>query len=127
MKALVIDDSRAYRGFVRSMLESGGFEVVEAESCSEALACLKEHGPIHVALVDWNMPGMDGLELIRTIRRTTPASDLRLMMVTTELEMDRVSTALQAGADEYLMKPFTKEALTDKLTLIGIAAVPRDK
>jgi two-component system chemotaxis response regulator CheY len=79
------------------------------------------HEPLpDVILVDWNMPEMDGLELIKTIRQDVRFSGTMLLMVTTETETDQMLRALTAGADEYLMKPFTKEGLIDKLQMIGV-------
>ena len=120
MKALVIDDSRAMRMILRNMLSGMGFEVAEARHGREALDYLQEHAETDVALVDWNMPEMNGLELVEAIRRDTRLNALRLMMVTTETEMSHVAQALTAGANEYVMKPFSKEVIEDKLRLIGI-------
>ena len=71
-------------------------------------------------LVDWNMPEMDGLELITTLRNDARYSGMVLLMVTTETETDQILRALSAGADEYLMKPFHKDGLVDKLRLVGV-------
>jgi two-component system chemotaxis response regulator CheY len=77
-------------------------------------------GGADIALLDWNMPQMDGFEFLRRVRSDADFSELRVMMVTTESEMSQVAKALEAGASEYLMKPFTKEALLEKLVLLGL-------
>ncbi|HXE57022.1 MAG TPA: response regulator [Gemmatimonadales bacterium] len=119
MRALVVDDSRAMRAMVGRMVRELGFEVSEAGDGREALARLAAAGPFALALVDWNMPGMDGYELVRAIRANPAYRGLRLVMVTSQTGTDHVARALAAGADEYLMKPFTREAMHEKLALIG--------
>jgi len=123
MKALVVDDSRAMRMILRKQLSAQGFQVVEASQGQEALACLREHGAtFQIALIDWNMPVMSGLELIKAIRADRELSPLPVLMVTSELEMSSVAQALAAGATEYLMKPFTPEGLNEKLGLMGVVS-----
>jgi len=77
-------------------------------------------GGADIALLDWNMPEMNGFEFLERVRKDSEFADLRVMMVTTESEMSQVAKALEAGASEYLMKPFTKEALLEKLVLLGL-------
>ena len=120
MKALVVDDSKAIRSIIGKHLKALGFEVVEADSGIEALVQLKKMGGADIALLDWNMPEMDGFEFLRRVRADAEFADLPIMMVTTESEMSQVAKALEAGANEYLMKPFTKEALSEKLVLLGL-------
>lgn len=120
MRALVIDDSRALRRVMGDLLQDLGFEVSTATHGRDALDNIREHGLPDVALVDWNMPEMDGLEFVHAVRRDAALRKLPLMMVTTETEMDQMVRALAAGANEYVMKPFTKEVIAEKLTLIGI-------
>ncbi len=120
MAALVIDDSKAMRAMLRRILGSAGLEVFEAGDGQEALDCLRRIDGITLALVDWNMPGMDGYQFIRTVRANPAYVHLRLMMVTAESEVDQITEALAAGADEYIMKPFTRDAVLDKLKLLGI-------
>ena len=120
MKALVVDDSKAIRSIIIKHLTALGFDVVEADSGVDALVQLKKMGGADIALLDWNMPEMDGFEFLRRVREDAEFSDLRVMMVTTESEMSQVTKALEAGANEYLMKPFTKEALLEKLVLLGL-------
>lgn len=120
MKAIVIDDSKAMRRILRTALVTQGFEVVEARDGREAIQCLRKTGELDLALIDWNMPEMTGLELIELLRADTGFSNMRLMMVTTETEPEQVHRALIAGADEYLMKPFTSETLALKLQTLGL-------
>jgi two-component system chemotaxis response regulator CheY len=120
MRALVVDDSRAIRLCLGRMLRQAGFtEVVEASNGREAMERLGEMRPPDLALVDWNMPEMDGYTLIRAVRAVKRYASMRLMMVTTETEIEQVVKALNAGADEYVMKPFTSEVLQSKLELLG--------
>lgn len=121
MRALVIDDSRAIRLILGKMLQDLGFETYDAGDGKEALERLKEKGTMDLALVDWNMPVMNGLEFVCAVRADPQYSDMRLMMVTTETEMSQVVKALEAGANEYVMKPFTKEIIVEKLNLMGIS------
>jgi len=120
MKALVVDDSKAIRSIISKHLKALSFEVTEAVSGVEALVQLKKMGGADIALLDWNMPEMDGFEFLRRVRADAEFSDMLVMMVTTESEMSQVTKALEAGASEYLMKPFTKEALLEKLVLLGL-------
>jgi len=96
------------------------FEVQEASDGREALALLGTKSQPDVALVDWNMPEMNGFELVQAVRANRAFDNIRLMMVTTETERAHVAKALEAGADEYVMKPFTKDAIRDKLALLGV-------
>jgi two-component system chemotaxis response regulator CheY len=120
MLALVVDDSRATRSMLRKMLAQLGFAVVEAGHGVEALERLTTLDRVDFALVDWNMPEMDGCEFLRRIRGEDAFRAVPVMMVTTETEMEQVSVALEAGASEYLMKPFDKDALLEKLMLLGV-------
>ncbi len=119
MRTLIVDDSRFVRNFLRGLLEEKGIECVEAGDGRAGLEKLRHCGPFDLALVDWNMPFMNGLELLREIRAAEGAK-LKVMMVTTEAETDFIARALDAGADEYLMKPFDEESLTEKLAMLGL-------
>ena len=120
MIALVIDDSRAMRSMLSRMVRELGFEVVEAANGSEALDKLQAGLQPRLALVDWNMPQMNGLEFVESVRRDARLEGVTLMMVTTEIESAQMVRALEAGANEYLMKPFTREALVEKLEMLGV-------
>ncbi|HSY21692.1 MAG TPA: response regulator [Polyangiaceae bacterium] len=122
MRALIVDDSRAMRSILKKFLTSEGFGTLfEAADGAEALAALRQNGTVHLALVDWNMPRMNGLEFIAALRADRVYDGVRVMMVTTEAEASQVARALEAGADEYVMKPFTTEVLRGKLDLLGFA------
>jgi two-component system chemotaxis response regulator CheY len=117
----VIDDSKAMRSILSRMLQGLGFEVLEASNGREGLQRLQVHGKVDLALVDWNMPEMNGLDFIRTVRAEQSYDGVLLMMVTTETEMENVVRALAAGANEYVMKPFTQEIILEKLQIFGMA------
>ena len=121
-KALVIDDSRAMRTILSGILGELGYEVQGAEDGARALEILNTGGSFDLALVDWNMPQMTGYDFVLEVREESRFDDLRLVMVTTETEIARMSDALEAGADEYIMKPFNNEMLLEKLMLLGIEA-----
>jgi two-component system chemotaxis response regulator CheY len=120
MAVLIIDDSKAMRSLIGHILKGAGFEVFEACDGQEALDYLQRTHNINLVLVDWNMPGMDGYAFLRAVRAIPVYHQLRLMMVTAESEIEQVSRALAAGADEYVMKPFTRDAVLEKLNLLGI-------
>lgn len=121
MRAIVVDDSRATRMILKRALTREGFEVVEAGDGRQALVELEKTGALDLALVDWNMPVMTGYELIREVRSRADLNSMAIMMVTTETEASQVQRALEAGANEYVMKPFTEEMLREKLLLLGLA------
>lgn len=127
MQALVVDDSRAVRMMLKRMLTEAGFDTVsEAGHGIEALERLGE-GPVpDVMLVDWNMPEMNGIDLLRTVRATPEYRAIPVVMVTTETEASQVVRALAAGASDYVMKPFTKDIIVEKLELLGIVQVDGD-
>jgi two-component system chemotaxis response regulator CheY len=120
MLALVVDDSRAMRAILTRLLDGLGFDVAQAGDGAEALKVLD--GGVHpdVILVDWNMPVMDGLSLIKAVRARENLRDVSLMMVTTESEQAQIVRALAAGAHEYVIKPFTDEVIAEKLALLGL-------
>ncbi len=119
MKALVVDDSRAMRRIIAKYLHELGFEVLEAGSGLEALTIAARTPGLSLILLDWNMPEMDGHTLLQRLRDDPDFADIPVMMVTTESEMEQVEVALNAGASEYLMKPFDRQALLEKLLLLG--------
>jgi len=119
MRALIVDDSRFVRTILRGLLEDKGFECEEAADGQAGMDRLHAGSPFDLALVDWNMPVMDGLEMLKQLRSDGFAC-VKVMMVTTEAENDFIIRALDAGADEYMMKPFDGEALTEKLALMDL-------
>jgi two-component system chemotaxis response regulator CheY len=120
MRALIVDDSRFVRGYLRGLLEEKGIECEEAADGRAGMEQLKQRPAFDLALVDWNMPVMSGLEMLQQLR-AEGYGDMKVMMVTTEAENAYILRALDAGADEYLMKPFDNEALTEKLAMLGLA------
>lgn len=123
MRAIVIDDSRVARLKLRKALRERGFEVLEAENGVEALSVLEKADIPNVALVDWNMPEMNGLDFVKSIRKKDRFHDMLVMMVTSESEPAQMVRALHAGANEYLMKPYTKGLLFEKLELLGVGGL----
>ncbi len=122
MRALIVDDSRFVRTILRGLLEEKGIECEEAADGQAGMDRLLAGEPFDLALLDWNMPVMDGLGMLKQLRAEGFA-DLKVMMVTTEAENDFILRALDAGADEYMMKPFDGEALNEKLAMLGLAEV----
>lgn len=124
MKMLVVDDSKAMRSFLCHLAREFSFSTVEAEDGRDGLDKLIQNDarePFDVALVDWDMPRMNGLEFVQCVRRNHDYDSLKLMMVTTQNSMDRVMQALEAGANDFLMKPVTRDALAGKLQILGLA------
>ena len=120
MHALVIDDSRVARTVIRQILTEMGISVSEAADGRAALAALAAAPDVELILVDWNMPVMDGLEFISAVRSQRAYDSVKIVMVTTETESEQVSRAIDAGANEYVMKPFTKDVLVAKLCMLDI-------
>jgi two-component system, chemotaxis family, chemotaxis protein CheY len=123
VRALVVDDSRAIRSIIGRTVVELGFEVLEAAHGREALARLAETGRVDLILVDWNMPELNGFDFLRMARANPRWNDTVIIMVTTETEVNEVHRALAAGANEYVMKPFTKDVLREKLQLVGLGLV----
>ena len=120
MRALVIDDSRAMRRIVSGILTGIGYETTEAADGRQALDLLEAGETFDLACIDWNMPVMNGLEFVMAVRANRAWRGLTMMMVTTESEHGQIVRALAAGAHEYLIKPFTPDAIRDKLELLGL-------
>jgi two-component system chemotaxis response regulator CheY len=116
---VIAGDSARTRRIVASILRDCGFSVEEAANGEEALACLRELDHPSLAILDWNMPVLDGLETARALRRDERYADLPILMMATERLKDRIDAALAAGVNEYLMKPFTREMVVKKLALLG--------
>jgi two-component system, chemotaxis family, chemotaxis protein CheY len=123
-KAMVVDDSRTIRRILGGILTQLGFAVTEAENGLAALQTLDRErasgSPVTLALVDWNMPEMNGLEFVKQMRADGRNAAVTAIMVTTETQVDQMVAALEAGANEYVMKPFTKDVIEDKLRLLGV-------
>ena len=116
MRALVIDDSRAVRKILRQFLEEEGYEVHEAADGMEALAQVHEHGSFEIALVDWNMPGLNGLEFVKAIRAMDKYRKTPIVMITSEAAKYHVLEAVEAGVTDYVVKPIDGHKLWKKLS-----------
>ena len=121
MQALIVDDSRAMRRILRTIVEPLGFQIAEAGHGLEGLQRLSEHPDTELVLVDWNMPEMNGIDFVKAVRANPLNERMKLVMVTTETEPSKMARALMTGVDEFVMKPFTSEILLDKLQLIGVS------
>lgn len=119
MRALIVDDSRFIRDYLTLLLQGHGLECCAAANGQDGLMRLGSSGPYDVALVDWNMPLMGGLEMVKAVRSNPAMRELKILMVTTEAENRFIAAALDAGADEFLMKPFDENGLMEKLHMIG--------
>ena len=110
------------RCIIGQILKSLGFEILEASNGQEGLQRLDGGDRPKLVMVDWNMPVMDGLSFVRAMRSRQEFKEIRIMMVTTETEMTRMSEALAQGADEYVMKPFTRDVILQKLEQMQVAS-----
>jgi two-component system chemotaxis response regulator CheY len=116
--ALVVDDFSTMRRIVINLLREAGFgHVSEAEDGTEALRKL-EHESIHFIVSDWNMPRMTGIELLKAVRHSAKLKDLPFLLITAESHKENIIEAAQAGADGYILKPFTAAMLTQKIEAI---------
>ena len=114
MKILLVDDSRTMRNILKKVISGmEGTETAEAGDGVEALQVIGQDGPFDLILLDWNMPNMDGLTLLKTVREKNISTPV--IMVTTEAEKTRIIEAIKAGANNYLVKPFTPDALRSKV------------
>ena len=120
MLALIIDDSRAMRKILARIVSDLGFDHIEAENGREALDHLEAGRVPDLCLIDWNMPVMDGYTFVTRVRANNEWRNVTLMMVTTESEHNQIVKALAAGAHEYVIKPFTPDAIVDKLSMLGL-------
>ena len=122
MRALIVDDSRFIRQYMRQLLERMGMSCEEAVDGQQALETLRDAAAFDFMLLDVNMPGMTGLECVKQLREAGLQPPMKVMMVTTEADNSFITQALDYGADEFLMKPFTPESLREKLLMLGLAA-----
>ncbi len=120
--AMVIDDSSATRMILARILGELGYTVEKAENGADALHKLSKMSRPELILIDWNMPVMNGYEFLVKARSMPEYDNVTMMMVTTETEIEQVLKALEAGANEYVMKPFTKDIIDEKLSLLGLGA-----
>jgi two-component system chemotaxis response regulator CheY len=120
---LVVDDSGVVRKIARRILEEMGFNIIEAEDGAKALDACKRAMP-EAVLLDWNMPVMDGFEFLGHLRRMPGGDAPKVVFCTTENDMDHISRALHAGANEYIMKPFDKDIVATKFQEVGLIELP---
>ncbi|MDA8090864.1 MAG: chemotaxis response regulator CheY [Nitrospiraceae bacterium] len=119
MKILVVDDFSTMRRIVKNILKQLGFErMEEAEDGQQAYNKLTSEGGFQFVVSDWNMPNMDGLDLLKKVRSNPELKDLPFLMVTAEAEKHKVIEAIKAGVSNYVVKPFTAEVLKEKLDKI---------
>jgi two-component system chemotaxis response regulator CheY len=118
-RALVVDDARTVRRILKRILEEAGYEAIEAENGHDALAWLASGQTAQLVFVDWEMPEMNGIAFVRKVRENPAYRGVRIVMVTKETRLHNVKEALEAGADEYIMKPFTRDVVRDKLELLA--------
>ena len=116
---LVVDDSSVIRKIARRILEALDFQIVEAEDGEKALDACKRAMP-EAVLLDWNMPVMDGFEFLCNLRRMPGGDQPKVVFCTTENGIDHISRAIQAGANEYIMKPFDKDIVAAKFQEVGL-------
>ena len=122
MRAFVIDDSRSIRSLLAKILKDLEIEVTQAVNGKDALDRLEEEEAApDLIFVDLNMPTIDGFEFLKRVRQQDAYEETRIVVVTNETDMERIVNVLEAGADEYVMKPFTKDVIVDKLGLLGVS------
>jgi two-component system, chemotaxis family, chemotaxis protein CheY len=119
LTCLVVDDSRVVRKIARRILEARGIAVTEAADGAAALAHCRRHLPGCV-LLDWNMPVMNGIELLKALRREFGPDEPKVLFCTTENDMDFIEQAIAHGAQEFIMKPFDEEILLGKFAQVGL-------
>lgn len=116
MKILLVDDSSTMRRIQKNTLKSIGYEdVIEGSDGTEALSMLKANPDVKLLLMDWNMPNMDGITALRTIKADPALKAVPVIMVTSESEKSRIIEAIQAGAANYVVKPFQPDTLQEKI------------
>lgn len=124
MKILVVDDFSTMRRIVRNCLQQIGYtNIEEAQNGEEALSALRK-GDIQFIISDWNMPIMDGLELLLKVRSDPALKQIPFLMVTAEAEKDKVISAVRAGVNNYIVKPFTPQVMKEKIEKIFGRAEP---
>ncbi len=119
IKVLVVDDFPTMRRIIRNLLKQIGYNSIEeAEDGIQALAMLRKGG-VGLIVSDWNMPNMEGIDLLRIVRKDASLKDIAFLMVTAEAEKERVIEAIKSGVDNYIVKPFTAETLKEKIEKIA--------
>jgi two-component system chemotaxis response regulator CheY len=117
MNALIVDDSRAIYAMVSQMLQEEGHNTFWAEDGLKAVEVLKQNKDIHIVLLDWNMPNMNGPDFLeKNLKEKLTTSPI--IMMTTENSPEKIQLAIKLGAAEYIMKPFTKDILINKMSMV---------
>jgi two-component system chemotaxis response regulator CheY len=117
---LIVDDCKVTAKVLSRLMSELGFTVHTAYSAEEAVEFLETHAPPSLFMIDWVMPGMSGVELVSYLREQSTTKGIPVMMVTGQRDMRKVAEALKVGADEYIMKPFSRQIIEDKLRIIGL-------
>lgn len=117
---LIVDDCKFTTKVLARLMQEMGFEVATAQSAEEAVSFLETHEPPSLFFVDWVMPGMSGVEFVTWLRGQSPTNKVPVVMVTAQKDMTQIAQAIQSGANEYIMKPFSREVIEEKLKLLGI-------
>lgn len=120
MRLLIIDDSSTMRAILCTYARNLGFETAEAEDGYQALERLKDSGPFVALLIDWDMPRMNGFQLLKVVRADNRYDDCKILMVTAQNTYEKVAEAIAAGADDFLMKPLDEQMFVEKLCLLGL-------
>lgn len=116
---LVVDDSKVIRMVARRILEQLSFEIVEAIDGREALDACRQHMPDAI-LLDWNMPVMNGIDFLRALRQSDGGAQPIVVFCTTENDIAHIREAIEAGANEYIMKPFDRDIIEAKFSQVGL-------
>jgi len=122
MRLLVIDDSSTMRAILCTYSRNLGFETVEAEDGCQALERLQDSGPFEALLIDWDMPRMNGFQLLKAVRADASYANVKILMVTAQNTYEKVAEAISCGADDFLMKPMDEQMFVEKLCLLGLVA-----
>lgn len=117
---LIVDDCKFTTKVLSQVMTEMGFSVHAAQSAEEAVSYLETHEPPSLFFVDWIMPGMSGVEFVSWLREQNGMKSTPVLMVTAQRDLTQIAEALQKGANEYIMKPFSKEVIAEKLQLLGI-------
>ncbi len=124
VQCLIVDDSKVIRKISRQMFENGGFVVDEAENGARALEYLQDHA-VDLIMLDWNMPVMTGIEFMEKLNAANLPVRPKVIFCTTESGLSFIRKALDAGADDYLLKPFNSDNLLRKVEELGIVAASK--
>lgn len=120
MRVLIVDDSRANRMVLQKLMKEFGFDTLEAENGADAIWLLRQRSDIHFITVDFHMPNMSGVQFVRLVREKPEFATIPILMISVEKQPDRQTEAISAGVNEFLVKPFTKEMIEEKLRALGI-------